>query len=113
MRTYHLFIRAFIIAIMLLTAQSSYAVDNLSPDEIRSLLSGNTVEGERVEGVKQGVTNFYSEPFISYFGEDGKVYSVSGKKKNKKSGIWSVNYKGHLCITWKDKKEKCAPIYKE
>lgn len=113
MRTYRLFIRVCFIAGMLLTTQSLYAVDNLSSDEIRSLFSGNTVDGGRVEGARQGVMSFYSAPFISYFGDDGKVYSVSGKKKKKKSGAWRVDGKGHLCIIWKGKKEKCAPVYKE
>ena len=114
MHTCQLFIRICFIAIMLLTTQSLYAADNLSSDDIRSLFSGNTVEGGRIEGAKQGVMSHYSEPFVSYFRDDGKVYSVTGKKKKKKSGVWRVNEKGHLCIIWKDKKnEKCAPIYKD
>ena len=64
-----------------------------------------------MQGAKQGVMSFYSEPFINYFGDDGKVYSVRGKTS--KSGSWRVTEKGHLCFHWKSKQEKCAPIYKE
>ena len=111
MHTYQAFIKVFFSAIMLLAIKPSYAFGNLSADDIRSLFSGNTVEGGYQEGRKQGVMNFYSEPFINYFANDGKVYSVRGKTK--KSGSWSVTEKGDLCIIWKDKKEKCAPIYKD
>jgi len=110
MHTHQLFIRAFFSATILLATISSYAFDNLSEDEIRSLLSGNTVEGDYVEGRSQGMSNFYSEPFINYFTEDGEVYSVKGKTN--KSGVWRATEEG-LCINWNNTKEKCAPIYKE
>jgi len=110
MHTHNTFIRAFFTAIILLATIPSYAFDNLSADEIRSVFSGNTVQGDYLEGRKQGMTNYYSEPFTNYFADDGKVYSVKGKTK--KSGDWSATEEG-LCINWNDTKEKCAPIYKE
>jgi len=59
MHTCQLLIRICFIAIMLLTTQSLYAADNLSSDEIRSLFSGNTAEGGRIEGAKQGVMSYF------------------------------------------------------
>ena len=97
--------------IMLLITNTSFAFGNLSANDVKSLFSGNTVEGGRVEGAKQGVTSFYSEPFINYYGSDGRVYSVRGTSN--KSGDWHVTNNGYLCIQWENKKEKCAPIYKD
>lgn len=111
MHTHQVFIRVFFSAFMLLATKPSYAFANLSADEVRSLFSGNTVEGGRVEGRSQGMQNFYSEPFINYFADDGKLYSVRGKTRN--SGSWRANEKGYLCINWKGAKGKCAPIYKD
>jgi hypothetical protein len=111
MRTHQVFTRVFFSAFMLLATKSSYASGNFSADEVRSLFSGNTVEGGRVEGRSQGSQSSYSEPFIYYFADDGKLYSVRGKTRN--SGSWRVNNKGYLCIDWKGTKGKCAPIYKD
>jgi hypothetical protein len=110
MHTHQGYIRVFFMVIILLATIPSYAFDDLSPDEIRSLFSGNTVEGGYVEGRSQGMSNLYSEPFINYFAEDGEVFSVKGKTR--KSGVWRATEEG-LCINWNDTKEKCAPIYKE
>ena len=110
MHTHQAFIRAFFSAIILLATIPSYASGNLSADEIRSLFSGNTVEGDYVEGRSQGMSSFYSEPFVNYFADDGKVYSVKGKTN--KSGVWRATEEG-LCINWNNTKENCAPIYKE
>ena len=111
MHTHQSFIRIFFSVIILLTVKASYAFGSLSADEVRSLFSGNTVEGGYVQGAKQGVMSFYSEPFINYFSNDGEVYSVRGKTN--KSGSWRATEKGHLCFHWESKQEKCAPIYKE
>ena len=111
MRTHQVITRVFFSVFMLLATKSSYASGNLSADEVRSLFSGNTVEGGRVEGRIQGSQSSYSEPFIYYFADNGKLYSVRGKTRN--SGRWRVNEKGYLCINWKGAKGKCAPIYKD
>ena len=52
--------------IMLLIANTLFAFGNLSANDVKTLFSGNTVEGGRVEGAKQGVMSLYSEPFINY-----------------------------------------------
>ncbi|MGB5541215.1 MAG: hypothetical protein WBO37_14070 [Gammaproteobacteria bacterium] len=110
MHTHQAFIRAVFPAIILLATIPSYASGNLSADEIRSLFSGNTVEGDHEEGRSQGMSSFYSEPFVNYFADDGKVYSVTGKTD--KSGVWRATEEG-LCINWNNTKENCAPVYKE
>jgi len=96
--------------ILLLGTKQLYAFDTLSADQIQSQFSGNTVQGEYLQGAKQGVTNYYSEPFTNYFAAGGKVYSIKGRTK--KSGDWRATEQG-LCINWNDTKEKCAPVYKE
>ena len=103
--------RACFPAIILLATTPLYAISNLTADEVRSLFSGNTVEGDYREGASQGVMNFYLEPFTSYFAADGKVFSVRGK--HRKSGVWHVTEKGYLCFAWHGRKEKCAPVYRE
>ena len=105
------FSRVFFLAIMLLATKSVYGFGNLSADEVRSLFSGNTVEGDYLEGQSHSVMNFYSEPFTNYFAGDGKIYSVRGKTR--KSGDWRVSEKGYLCFSWEGKQEKCAPVYKD
>jgi len=94
----------------MIAALPSYAFDILSMDQVRSLFSGNTVEGDYMEGRSHSVMNFYKEPFINYFADDGNVYSVQGETR--KSGSWRVTGEGELCINWGDKK-KCAPVYRE
>ena len=110
MQIYQGFLRCFFPILLLFSTVPLYAFDNLSGEDIKSLFSGYTVEGNYLEGAKQGVTNYYSEPFINYFVDNGKVYSVQGKTK--KSGVWRATEEG-LCINWNDTKEKCAPIYKD
>ena len=113
MHAHQAFIRVFFSTIMLLATIPSYAFGNLSADEVRSLFSGNTVEGDYLEGQKQSVQNFYLEPFISYFADNGKVYSIRVREKTKEIGDWRINKKGYLCLNWEGTKEKCAPIYKD
>lgn len=103
---------ACIVVMLLLATYPLHAFEKLAADEVRKLFSGNTVEGIYREGVRQGVMNFYTEPFTSYFSNDGKVYSAKGG--HRKSGRWHVTETGYLCFVWQTKKqEKCAPVYRE
>jgi hypothetical protein len=95
--------------------RSLYAFGNLPADEVRSLFSEQTVEGEFREGGKKhidpnSVSAFY-EPFVMYFSEAGTVRSIRGEIK--KTGKWWVDEKGNHCVQWKGKKKGCAPITKE
>ena len=105
----------FFCSFLIIFASPLSAFGNLTAEEVRSLFSGQTVDGERREGSKihsdpDGVSTFY-EPFIMYFSEDGTVRSIRGEIK--KTGKWRVDQKGNHCVQWKGKKEGCAPIIKE
>lgn len=92
------------------------AFGKMSADEVRELFSGNTVEGERRDGGVPGVDapnkiEAFATAFIAYFDNDGTVRKKTSSKP--KLGKWSVTGDGELCIKWKGKKEKCAPVHKE
>lgn len=95
---------------------SLFAFGNLSADEVRTLITGNTATGERRQGVKggqgePGLVNTYAEKFTMFFAENGTVKRKIGEKHKK--GKWRVTESGELCFQWKDKKEKCAAVYKD
>jgi hypothetical protein len=88
----------------------------LSAGEVRALITGNTVEGERRQGVKggqgePGLVNGYVEYFAMFFAKNGKVKRLIGEQH--KSGEWRVTESGALCLEWKGRKERCAPVYKD
>ena len=94
----------------------SHAFGNMTATEVTALFSGNTVEGERREGGVPGIdapnkVEVYATEFIAYFDNDGTVKKKAGGKK--KRGVWRVTGKGDLCIKWGERKEKCAPVYKD
>jgi hypothetical protein len=109
-------IAAFLLFFLWLSGSLLFAFGNLSADEVRILLTGNTAEGERREGVKggqgtPGIVNMYAEKFTIFFAENGTVKRRVGEQH--KTGKWRVTDNGELCLRWKNKKEKCAPVYKD
>lgn len=98
-----------------LSGSQSFAFGNLSADEVTKIFSGNTVEGERREGGTPGIdapNKLEDVPtrFVVYFDKNGTARKKTGNKS--KPGKWSVAGDGGLCIKWKGKKEKCAPVQK-
>jgi len=92
------------------------AFGGMSVDEVSALFSGNTVEGERRDGGVPGIDapnkiEDYATAFIAYFENNGTVKTKTSSKA--KLGKWRVTDDGELCIKWKGKKEKCAPVHKE
>ena len=97
-------------------SSQSLAFGKITADEVSALFSGNTVEGERRDGGMPGVdapnrVEDYAIAFIAYFDNDGTVKKKTSNKP--KLGKWSVTDDGELCVKWKGKKEKCAPVRKE
>ena len=97
-------------------SSQSLAFGGMSANEVSTLFAGNTVAGERRDGGIPGIDapnkiEGHATAFIAYFDNNGTVKKkTSGKPK---LGRWSVTGDGELCITWKGKKEKCAPVHKE
>ena len=75
----------------------------LPADEVRTPITGNTAEGE------PGLVNIYAESFTLFFADNGTVKRKIGEQR--KTGKWRVTESRKLCIEWKGKKEKCAPVY--
>ena len=105
-----------LVLILCVSGSQLLAFGNLSADEINSLFTGNTVEGERRDGGVPGIDapnkiDNYATAFIAYFDNDGTVKKKTSSKP--KLGKWRVTDDGELCIKWKGKKEKCAPVHKE
>jgi hypothetical protein len=97
-------------------SSQSLAFGKMSADEVSALFSGNTVEGERRDGGVPGIdapnkVEDYATAFIAYFDSNGTVKKKTGSKP--KPGKWSVTDDGELCVKWKGKKEKCAPVHRE
>jgi len=97
-------------------SSQSLAFGKMSADEVSALFSGNTVEGERRDGGVPGIdapnkVEDYATAFIAYFDSNGTVKKKAGSKP--KPGKWSVTDDGELCVKWKGKKEKCAPVHRE
>jgi hypothetical protein len=94
----------------------SLAFGKMSADEVSALFTGNIVEGERRDGGVPGVDapnkiEDFATAFIAYFDNDGTVKKKTSSKP--KLGKWRVTDVSELCIKWKGKKEKCAPVHKE
>ena len=91
------------------------AFGNLSAKEVRTLFSGQTVEGEFREGgmkyVEPNMVSTFSEPFVMYFSTDGAVRGIRNGKK--KAGKWRVDGEGNHCVQWDGNREGCAPITRE
>ena len=109
-------INVFFILVLCMSGSHLFAFGNLSADEVRTLITGNTATGERRQGVKAGqgepgIVNTYAEEFAMFFAENGTVKRKIGEQHKK--GKWRVTESGELCLEWKDKKEKCAPVYRD
>ena len=104
-----------LLSLLAVPAATLSAFGNLSADEVRTLFSGQTVEGEFRGGTEKylepGGVDVFAEPFVMYFSGEGAVRSLRGGKKRK--GTWRVDGKGNLCVQWKGKKEGCAPVTRE
>ena len=92
-----------------------FAFGRMTPGEVIILFSGNTVDGEQRDGGTPGIDvpdkiENFSTSFSMYFGSDGILKKKTGDKP--KTGKWRVSGDAELCIEWKGKKEKCAPIHK-
>ena len=92
------------------------AFGTMPADEVRTLVTGNSVEGERREGVAMGIgpptmLENYAEGFVIFFAKKGIVKYKAGDTRNK--GKWRVTDNGKLCLKWKGEKEECAPVHKE
>lgn len=78
-------------------ANSSFAGDFLTAEEVKSAFSGKTTEGKHA---------FKDKTSSSYLAPDGKLAGTDGM------GTWRVEEDGKLCIN-KGGKEKCRHITKE
>jgi hypothetical protein len=92
-----------------------FAFGGMTSDEVITLFSGNTVDGERRDGGTPGIDvpdkiDNFATPFGMYFGSDGTLKKKTGG--NPKTGKWRVSGDAELCMEWEGKKEKCAPIHK-
>ena len=92
------------------------AFGEMTADEAITLISGNTVDGERRDGGVPGVDasgkiENFATPFSLYFDSNGTLRKKTGGKP--KIGKWRVSDDSGLCMKWKGKKEKCAPIHKQ
>lgn len=108
-------INVFYILVLCMSGGHLFAIGNMSAEEVRTLFTGNTAEGERREGERGGLmppgtVNKYAEKFSMFFAENGKVKRIIGERHNK--GKWRVTESGELCLEWKGKKEQCASVYK-
>jgi len=81
------FSMAALAAVSLTTMAGASAGDRLlSADEVKKLITGNTVHVTVVQNGKQ---------FSVYFAPDGKGYSKKGER-----GTWEVKDNGEHCVSW-------------
>ena len=109
-------VNIFLLLFLCVFGSRLLAFGSMSADDVRTLFTGNTVEGERRDGGVPGIDapnkiEEYATKFIAYFDNDKTVKKKTNSKP--KMGKWRVTDKGDLCIEWKGKKEKCAPVHKE
>ena len=80
---------------------SLHAAQPMSTDEVRALMTGNTMNGKNL------VKNLN---FTNYYREDGTTTKLTAKGK-KWQGTWRVTDDGQHCVEWKKKKrEQCGAI---
>lgn len=79
------------------SVHTAFASDMLSADQVKSLVTGNTVDSEILENGKT---------FRAYFDPSGTLYRLQDGKMLE--GSWRVQDDGSHCITLK--KEFCAQI---
>ena len=79
---------------------SANAETRLSADELTTLISGNTVEGQYIK---------WKTTHKMFFEETGKIRRIDSLN-NKESGEWEVNKSGELCVSMK--KTRCNEVMK-
>ncbi len=96
--TFKMFIS--VVLLSLLYALPVYAEEEVSGEELKKLLSGNTAEGQLIR---------WETSHKTYFDPSGDMRRVDGKN-NKEQGVWQVDKYGRLCI--EVKKERCRTVKK-
>jgi hypothetical protein len=109
-------VNVFLLLLLGVSGSHVLAFGNMSADEVRALVTGNSAEGDRREGASTGssppnMLENYAEGFVIFFAKNGTVKHKAGDKYKK--GKWRVTDSGKLCLKWKGKKEGCAPVHKE
>jgi hypothetical protein len=109
-------VNVFLLLLLGVSGSHVLAFGNMSADEVRTLVTGNSAEGDRREGARLGsgpsnALENYAEGFVIFFAKKGIVKYKAGDKRNK--GKWHVTDGGKLCLKWKGEKEGCAPVHKE
>ncbi len=89
--------KRFAIACVLMLAGAAFAADNLSAQQVKSLMVGATIAGfNEVKGVDYTV----------YFNPDGKI--VLATAKGKRTGSWRIADDGHFCSLFPTEQEVCT-----
>ena len=109
-------INVFLLIFLCVSGNRLLAFGSMSADEVRALFTGNTATGDKRDGVAPGhgpgnMTENYKEKFVFFFADNGTVKNRIGGED--KTGTWHVTDSGKLCLKWNNKKEKCAPVYKD
>ena len=102
MRLKHMFfvvISSLIFMSEILHADNVHAEDVLTEDEVRSLISGNTL---------RGIYLGQKIPFESYFNPDGTVYQ--NRDGESREGEWFVDKQGKHCVKWVSAEPKCRVV---
>jgi hypothetical protein len=78
-------VNIFLILVLCMSGGHLLAFGYLSADEVRTLIMGNTAEGERRQGEKGGLmppatVNNYAEKFAMFFAQDGTVKRIIGEQ---------------------------------
>jgi len=74
----------------------------LSAAEIERNMSGTVVNSETEDGRK----------IVTRFAANGEI-TRTGLQPHGSSGKWSINNVGHLCISWKNRVQKCGAVQLE
>jgi hypothetical protein len=79
---------------------AAFAETDVSGEDLKTLLSGNTVEGKYIK---------WDTTHKMYFEATGKIRRIDSKNKKEK-GEWYINGSGELCISMR--KEHCNYVMK-
>jgi hypothetical protein len=109
-------VNVFLLLFICVPGSDLFAFGNMSADEVRTLFTAKTAEGEQRDGIAPGhgpenMTENFPEKFVIFFAANGTVKHKIGDKG--KTGTWHVTDSGKLCLKWKGKKKRCAPVYKD
>lgn len=94
-----MFAFSVVLILMSMTSQT-FAANFLSGDEVKDIISGNTIH---LEVPAKGKAK-------AYMSSTGKVTRM--RKKQTLEGAWRINSDGALCIRYTDKKEHCGFVTK-